>query len=541
MLNERLRTKVLPIIGLVAIQGTAVAKNTFVPFSVNSDNVDQGLWFGDVDNPANPPIQLTNQLLDGNHASNIAVLNTWTYDATRKLATNVEPQIVVYGTRGHLYKADARKLAPIVPFGNTSYQELCSLAALDPAPFAAAKAFVQAVVEPIGSGSTCASGVGTQTWLFSINADGTTAPTLEPTNWTVLGAFTDPTTEAFVKWLVWTGNSVDVYKNNFTTHLTVLVGPPTGPAPGVISRVDGTALVVSGMNVGAVHTNNFYAVTATGSAFLATQSYATTSPCVGTSDAGGVINDPASGLVFFTAPTSSGFAAYSVPIAGGPIATVYEDDSGAECGLIIGDGTSAGRVPVTVNLLTTGFSQVVSLDENGPASQAPLVVAGDGVSLNASVRYTINGHLWIDEATFGPTVFTTLVADGDGTVVASYPSSRIGTDTWDGFFPSGLSPGVDRGSVLLYSPNPGVCSGGAYTAIDGVTLAATALVGLPDDTCRQPIAFAWAPVAVGGVTVPDGNIPILVDTAGGRVYQLLGPDVTGGFTNEEGLGGYPFF
>jgi hypothetical protein len=297
---------------------------------------------------------------------------------------------------------------------------------------------------------------------------------------------------------------------------------------------------VSGMNVGAVHTSNFYQVSATGSAFLGSQSYATTSPCAGTSDVGGVINDPASGLVFFTSPTSAGYAVYSVPVGGGPIGTVFEDDSGASCGQIIGDGTSAGRVALTVTDQITGFSSVESLAENGPLNQVPLVIAGDGVTTSAFVRYTINDHLWIDERTFGPTVFSTLVANGDGTVVASYANSRIGTDTWGGFFPGGVSPGVDRADVLLFSPNPGNCSGGAYNAIDGATFAATPLVGLPDDACR-PTAFAWAPVAVGAVLTPDGSQPILVDTAGGKVYQPLGPDVNGAFQNLETLAGYPFF
>ena len=541
MLSSRLRGIVLPVVGLIAVanQGSAVASNTFVPFGLNEDNIDQGLWLADVNNPANPPLQLTNQLLDGNHGTNVAVLNTWTYDPVRKEAVNVEPQMLVYGVRGHLYKADARKVAPIVPFGNTAYKELCSLTALDPVPFASARAFVQAVVEPIGSPSTCASGLGTQTWLFRITADGTTAPTLEPTNWTVLGAFTDPTSEAFVKWLVWTGNSVDVYVSNFTTHLTVLVGPPTGAAPGVLSRVDGTAILVSGMDVGAVHTNNFYQVTATGSAFLASTSYATTSPCVGTSDVGGTVNDAVSGLSFFTSPTSLGYAVYSVPAGGGPISTVYEDDSGASCGQIVGDGTSAGRVAVTVTDMAIGLTTVQTLAENGPVNQAPLVIAGDGVSNFASVRYTINDHLWIDVRSFGPSVLSTLVVDGDGTVVASYPNARIGTDTWGGFFPRG--PSIDRSAVLLFSVNPGNCTGGAYVAIDGVTLAATSLTGLPDDACRPVTAFGWSPVAVGSVATPDGSQPILVDTAGAKVYTPLGPDVNGQFLNLSPLPGYPFF
>ena len=113
-------------------------------------------------------------------------------------------------------------------------------------PYAAAKAYVQAVVEPVGSANTCSSGIGTQTWLIPANADNTVAPTIEPTNWSVLGAFTDPTDGASCAG--WCGPATQWPPTRpISRHrTTLLVGPPTGPAPyGASARVDGTMLILA--------------------------------------------------------------------------------------------------------------------------------------------------------------------------------------------------------------------------------------------------------------------------------------------------------
>ncbi|HEV2111284.1 MAG TPA: hypothetical protein VGT99_08015, partial [Gammaproteobacteria bacterium] len=261
---------------LSAAGGAQAAGHFYVPFSlVLNTGGSQGMWLADTDHLGNPPFELTNQVLDGTGV----VLDDWTLNPATHLATNVQPQLVVYGVAGHLYKANLHSISPVQQFSSGSYAQLCSLTPLDERPYAAARAFVQAVVEPTGSTNTCASGVGTQTWLIPANADSSVAPTIEPANWTVLGAFTDPTDSAFVRWIVWTGNEVDAYKANFGVHSTLLVGPSAGPAPALIGRVDGNALLLAPSDSGGVHTDALYPVSMAGSGLIASYSYADGAPC----------------------------------------------------------------------------------------------------------------------------------------------------------------------------------------------------------------------------------------------------------------------
>ena len=530
---------------LLSAAGSAqAAAHIYVPFSVldNSSTFWTGVWLADVGNLGNPPIQLTNQRLDGTvagSASNIAVLNDWTLNTTTHEATNVQAQLVVYGIGGHLFKADLHAIAPVQQFSSGSYGELCSLTALDARPFAAARSFVQAVVEPVGSTNTCASGVGTQTWLIPANATGTTAPIMEPSNWSVLGAFTNPSTGAFVRWIVWTGNEVEADTANFGSDTTLLVGPPAGPAPQVVGRLDGDAILRFGSDDGTTHTDSLYHVSMTGSSLSASLSYADASPCAGNT-VFSALGDSGAGLLLISNITSSGYGVYTMPSAGGPVTQIYADSSGAVCGTLAGDAPSAGHVAVDITDLTTGNTVATGVNEAGPVSQTPVPLAG-GATVTGLVLYTSNGHFWIlqDDYTSGTDVFSTLVMDGDGTVIQDYPNTRIRNDRWAGYFTSGVTPGVERDVVYLFG-NPGVCSGGSLTAVNTTTFTTTAISGLPADACMSG-SFGWQPATVGFVREPAGASPVEVDPVGGKMYLLLGPDATGLFENVAGLGGFPFY
>ncbi|HEV2110827.1 MAG TPA: hypothetical protein VGT99_05680, partial [Gammaproteobacteria bacterium] len=501
----------------------------------------QGMWLADTDHLGNPPFELTNQVLDGTGV----VLDDWTLHPTTHLATNVQPQLVVYGVAGHLYKANLHSISPVQQFSSGGYAQLCSLTPLDERPYAAARAFVQAVVEPTGSTNTCASGVGTQTWLIPANADSSVAPTIEPANWTVLGAFTDPIDSAFVRWIVWTGNEVDAYKANFGAHSTLLVGPPAGPAPALIGRVDGNALLLAPSDSGGVHTDVLYHASMTGSGLIASYSYADGAPCaigmttVGTASSS--IADVGSGVLAYTEPTNTGYAMYTVPLGGGTPTQVYADASGNECGSIAGDSVSAGHVGLDEVDLPSGFQHVISVNEAGPVSQTPVFLAG-GANLFAYIRYTINGHFWIPMQTLNtnPPQYSTLVADGDGTVVQDYTNARMGDDIWGGYDSSGRTPSVQRDVVYLFSPNAPRCTGGTLAAIDPVAFTSINVSGVPADACSA-LAYGWQPASVGYVQEGTGSRPVEIDPVGGRMYSLLGPDATGFFQNIAILSGYPFY
>lgn len=532
-------TRGLMAAGLMFFGATgAQAAHIYIPFTqVLSAGGDKGLWLADTANLGNPPYQLTNQMLDGNGA--VAILDDWTLNATTRLATSVQPQLLVYGVAGHLYKMNLHAIGPVQPFTNASYAELCSLTALDERPFAATRAYVQAVVEPVGSVNTCASGAGTQTWLIPANADGTVAPTVEPANWSVIGAFTDPTDGSFVRWIVWTGNEVDAYKANFGVHTTLLVGPPAGPAPLLISRQDGTAFLLSASDAAGTHTDRVYRVTLSGSGLVGTFSYADASPCAGNSS--GSLLDSALGQVSVAEPSNSGYAVYAFPVAGGGATTIYADNSGGECGSLGGDGPSGGYLGVNEVDLTSGFQHAIAVNESGPATQTPVFLAG-GANEFAFVRYTVNGHFWIDVRDFSvsPTQYTTIVANGDGTVLQTYGNSRFGDDIWGGFAAEMTNPGVERDVVYLFSPNATPCTGGTLTAVDTTGFTTTNITGVPADACTA-LAYGWQPASVGYVQEAGGSAPVEIDPAGGKMYLLLGPDPDGLFENISTLPGYPFY
>lgn len=528
---------------LTVAKAAQAAGHSYVPFTlVLNTGADQGVWLADTSNLGNPPFQLTNQVLDGRGGVNggtVAVLDDWTLDVITHEATNVTPQLAVYGVAGHLYKANLKTIGPVQQFSNASYGELCTVTALDERPYAAAKAYVQAVVEPVGSPNTCASGVGTQTWLIPANATSASAPIIEPTNWSVLGAFTDPTDESFVRWVVWTGNAVAAYKANFASSTTLLVGPPTGPAPVVFSRVDGTMFLTGTSDTAGTRTDSLYRVTMSGSGLVASYSFTDTAICVGLS--AGAMTDSIGGILTFAEPTSSGYAVYAAPLAGGAPSQIYGDNTGNECGVLAGDTVSGGYVGLNEFDTTSGFDHVIALNENGPGTQAPVFLAG-GVNIEADIRYTINGHFWIglDDFNVDPVGFSELVADGNGTVVQSYANARMGDDIWGGYFVHGAPPGVERDVIYLFSPNPGVCTGGTLAAIDPVAFTSTNITGLPADACTT-LAYGWQPASVGYVQESTGTSPVEIDPVGGKMYSLLGPDATGRFENVAILPGYPFY
>ena len=528
---------------LLCAAGSAEAAGHFyVPFSLFlNTGGNQGMWLADTDHLGNPPFQLTNQALD----SPGVVLDDWTLNATTHLATNVQPQMVIYGVAGNLYKANLKTIGPVTQFSSGSYAQLCGLTALDERPFAAAKAYVQAVVEPAGSTNTCDSGIGTQTWLIPANATSTTAPIIEPQNWTVLSAFTDPTDESFVRWIVWTGNEVVAYKANFSSQTTLLVGPPAGPAPAVLGRVDGNAFLLAPADDGTTHTDTLYRLSMAGSSLITSYSYADSAPCavpmttIGTAASSMV--DAGAGLLIYSEPMNSGYAMYTVPLAGGAPSQIYADTSGNECGSIAGDAVSAGHAGVDEVDLPSGNQHVISVNEAGPVTQTAVFLAGD-VNTFAYIRYTINGHFWIPTQTItaAPTQFTTLVADGDGTVVQNYANARMGDDIWGGYDPSGKTPGIERDVVYLFSPNATPCTGGTLAAIDPAAFTSVNIGGVPADACSA-LAYGWQPASVGYVQEATGSRPVEIDPVGGTLYSLLGPQAGGLFENIAILPGYPFY
>lgn len=524
-------------LALAAAQGAAAATHFYVPFTLQlSSGTYKGMWLADTANLGNPPYQVTNQVLDG--ATGVAVLDDWTYNAVTRTGSNVVPQLAVYGQGGHLYKVNLKAIQPVAQFSSGTYQELCTLTPLDERPFAAAKAYVQAVVEPVGSPNACSSGVGMQTWLIPANADNTVAPTIEPANWAVLGAFTDPTDDSFVRWIVWTGNELDAYKANFSSHTTLLVGPPAGPAPFLIGRLDGTAFVQTPSDDGTTHTDRFYRVTMGGSSLVATLSYADSSPCNGF--ASGSMLDSGAGTVSFVETTNAGYSVYNASLAGGAPAQVYADNTGLECGGLSGDGPASGHVGLNEVDMTTGFQHVITLNETGPVTQTPAFVAG-AANQTAFLRYTIDGRFWVDVRDFSgsPVQYSEVVANGDGSIAASYTNSRIGDDRWAAFTLNGATPVIQRDVVYLFSPNAVPCTGGTLTAVDPAALTGTNISGVPSDACSA-LAYGWAPVSVGYVQEAGGSSPVEIDPVGGKLYFLLGPDPDGNFVNASLLFVYPF-
>ena len=541
---KRTGLRALLAAGTLAAAGAAQAAHSYIPFieTLNS-GPNQGMWLADIDHLGNPPYQLTNQVLDGPagaSAQTVAVLDDWTLNTTTHLATGVTPQLVVWGQGGHLYKANLRSIQPVQQFSNGAYQELCSVIALDERPYAAARAYVQAVVEPVGSPNACSSGIGMQTWLIPANADSTVPPTIEPSNWAVIGAFTDPTDASFVRWIVWTGNEVDAYKANFGSHTTLLVGPPAGPAPAVYANVSGDALLVARSDDGITHTDHLYHVSMGGSGSVAVFSYPDANPCSFNNGAGGAVFDATLNEVAFGENTASGYAIYVAPVNGGAPTLAYSNSTGNKCGGVGGDAFSGNYVGGQETDNLTGDSQAIAVNVSGPSNQTPNVLVDGGGNGAASIHYTIDGHFWIDVFDFStsPATRSTVVADGNGTVLQGYPGSRISDDIWGGFVVSG--PAVQRDLVYLFTPNAMRCTGGTLNAIDPAAFTSTAISGVPADTCGV-IAYGWQPASVGYFQEGTGSSPIEIDPVGGKAYQILGTDPNGLFTNVATLVGYPFY
>ncbi len=538
-INSMLR-RLLPAAALLLAASAASAKSFLAPFTLSRPTQNQGLWLADIDHLGSPPAQVTNQVLDGPSGQNVAILDTWTTEPITHQAINVQPALLVYGVHGRLYSIGLKALAAPRLFSSGTYGELCSLAALDQRPFAPTRGYVQAVIEPPGSANPCSSGIGQQTWLIRADADATVSPTIQPSNWSVLGAFTNPTTDAFVRWFVWTGNEVNSYNANFTVQTTLLVGPPAGPAPTVLARTGQTAFLLGSSTSGGNQTDTIYRLGATGSSVVGSFTYSTTAPCFGA--AGGAVTDPGTGLFSFVEPTNAGYAIYTVPTGGGALAQIYDDSSASACGFVGGDGASAAHVVLNESSLLNGRQRVIGVSETGPSTQAAVVLAGDFSTTNAFAHYTINGHVWIDLRQGSPVMFSELVIDGDGTVVlASYPNSRNGDDIWGSFPTSGRQPIIQRDVVYLFSPSGGLsCNGGTLAAVDPVTFSSVNINGLPADACRT-LAYGFRPASVGSLQEPAGSSPIEIDPVAGQLYVLLGPDSTGTFTNLATIPGYPFF
>ncbi|HSN18831.1 MAG TPA: hypothetical protein VLV87_11565 [Gammaproteobacteria bacterium] len=529
----------------IAVAGSAQAAHSYIPFTdtLNSGG-NQGVWLADIDHLGNPPYQITNQVLDGSQgiSATVAILDDWTLDPATHLATNLVPQLLVYGTHGHLYKVNLKTIQPVKQFTNAGYGELCSLTALDERPYAAAKAYVQAVVEPVGSTNTCASGIGMQTWLIPANANSSTTPIIEPTHWQVIGAFTDPTDGSFVRWVVWSGNELEAYRANFTGRTTLLVGPPTGPAPLVLARQDGNIMLTSSSDDGTTHTNTVYRVSMTGSGVVGAFSNPDTAPCMAIGGAGGSMLDPSNGTVTFAETTAAGYAVYATSIGGGSATLIYNDTSGTKCGGPGGDSVSGSYVGLDETDATTGETRVLGINEAGPATQAPNVLADSGVNGFVQIRYTVDGHFWIQADDFsGPTaVPSMIVADGDGTQLQDYAGGKFGDDIWGGFSVSYL-PSIERDVVYVFFANATPCTGGTLTAVNPATFAGTNISGVPADACSA-LAYGWQPASVGYFQMSGGGSePIEIDPVGGVAYSILGVDPNGLFNNLATLPGYPFY
>ncbi|MFI5268561.1 MAG: hypothetical protein ACHQ7M_14405, partial [Chloroflexota bacterium] len=252
--------------------------------------------------------------------------------------------------------------------------------------------------------------------------------------------------------------------------------------------------------------------------------------------------DSTAAVVDLAENTATGYAVYAIPLGGGGATLAYNDASGVKCGGVLGDSTSGSFFSINESNLSTGDSRVLGASEAGPSNQAPNVLVDAGSNGFASTRYTINGHFWITVVDFsGPTTaYSTVVADGNGTLVQNYTHARVGDDIWGGFSASGTTPGIERDVVYLFSPNAPRCTGGTLAAIDPIAFTSTAISGVPADACSA-LAYGWQPASVGYFQEGTGSSPIEVDPVGGKAYQLLGTDPNGLFTNVAQLSGYPFY
>ena len=531
--------RTIALLGVLLCAGAVSAAHVYIPFTnvLTETGQDQGLWLADSDHLGSPPIQVTDQLLDGPATFNLAVLHDWTLDPATRLATRLTPRMAVYGVGGRLFKVDLQHAGPAEQLTNGTYQELCSLLALDQRPFNESKAFVQAIVQPVGSPNTCADNLGTVTWLIPASAGARTAAIVEPAFWNVLGAFTDPADGKFVEWLVWTGTEVAAYSDDFRSHRPILTGIPQGFGPVPMLRIDSTfflsATVVS--DAGS-QTDTVFRVTPASSSVVGNFTRAASSFCNGSSL--GSLPDRKTGKIVFTEPTDTGYALFTAPLSGGRATQIYADDSVFNCGSVAGDAISKGFAGVTVFEGLTGREHAIGVNESGPVTQTPVHLAGDANS-TADVHYTIDGHLWVDVLTLSPVrTRSTLVVDGDGTKVLSFAAGLSG-DVVGGNAVSGDQSALQRERVYLFSAAPGHCAGGTLSLVNPITFDSVAVDGLPADTCSV-FAFGYPPASTGSVTTPGGSEPVQIDPATHRLHQLAEASFDGTFSNLEQILFYPF-
>jgi hypothetical protein len=136
------------------------------------------------------------------------------------------------------------------------------------------------------------------------------------------------------------------------------------------------------------------------------------------------------------------------------------------------------------------LTHAIGVNEAGPATQTKVLLAGDANS-SATIHCTIDGHEWINLSTFSPTTSNTqVVIDADGTLIRTFPNTRITDD-------------------------------------------------VPADTCSIT-AYGYIPASTGGLSRPAGSSPVQIDPVAGHLFQLLGPQTDGTFTNLEQVMNYPF-
>ncbi len=521
----------------------ATAGNYYQPFSIQLPGGQfRGVWLADEQMPSNPPIEITNATLDG-LGQTAAVLDSWTFNTSTGVSDNVTPSVLVYGQGGHLYKVDLRSPAGAVQFSSGSYDQLCNIEAVDPAPYDPLTSYVFVSVTPSGSGASCNGATGTENWLIRADAGTATAPTVHAADWRVLGAFAGLSDGSFNGYLVAEGSDLHKMDINFSDQGTLLTG---------ISGLDGANAYVIGQHGNDVFlrvsvdsgttTDSIYHVTPTGGSLATAHSFADTALCMSFSQPNANVIDAGTGQLIFSEPTATGYALYSIPLTGGAATTVYADASGVQCGTVNGEQASAGHVVVTEYNMTDGTDRIVGIAEGGPATQTPVLMAQGDASSYVYASYIASGHAWVnivgDLASSVPT-YTSQVTDGDGTILATY-SARAANDLWGGFQISD-DPVVVRSKMFLYQANDlASCSGGTLTSVDTATLTPANISGVPADACRVA-AYGWGPLAIGFVSQPSGNSAVAIDVAGGQLYQLTAPQTDGTYLPIANLPSYPFY
>ena len=82
------------------------------PVTTDDGSSWTSLWLADRVQLGNPVVQLTNQKLDGQYQANVALFQSWEYEAARREHVALRPELVVYGLGGHLWSARLKKIEP---------------------------------------------------------------------------------------------------------------------------------------------------------------------------------------------------------------------------------------------------------------------------------------------------------------------------------------------------------------------------------------------------------------------------------------------